>query len=140
MFGLEIPPTARDGFYQTVWKIVRQIPPGKVSSYGQIGGYIPTPQDVLPDDYLANRARWVGFAMAASPDDVPWQRVVNAQGRISSRQGAEEQRKLLESEGVVFDARERIDLARFGWQGPSIDWLHENGLNAPDGPQQLSFL
>ncbi len=140
MFGLEMPPTIRDSFFQTVWKIVRQIPAGKVSTYGQIAGYIPTPPDVLPDDYLANRARWVGHAMAASPGDVPWQRVINAQGKISARQGAKEQRGLLEAEGVAFDARERIDLKRFGWAGPSPEWLRENGLNAPDEPQQLSLI
>jgi methylated-DNA-protein-cysteine methyltransferase related protein len=41
--------------------------------------------------------------------------VVNAQGKISPRPGAEEQRTLLEAEGVVFDAKDRIDLSRFGW-------------------------
>ncbi len=140
MFGLELPPTARDTFFPTVWKIVRQIPPGKVSTYGQIAGYIPAPPAVLPDDYLANRARWVGHAMAASPGDVPWQRVINSQGKISSRQGSREQRKLLEAEGVIFDARERVDLKRYGWEGPSAEWLRENGLIAPDDPQQLSLL
>ena len=140
MFGLELPPTARDAFFETVWKIVRQVPPGKVSTYGQIAGYIPTPPGILPDDHLANRARWVGHAMAASPGDVPWQRVINAQGKISSRQGSHEQRKLLEAEGIVFNARERIDLKRFGWQGPAPEWLRENGLIAPDKPQQMSLL
>ncbi len=140
MFGLELPPTVRDAFFNAVWKIVRQIPPGKVSTYGQIASYIPTPEGVLEDDYAANRARWAGHAMAASPEGVPWQRVINAQGKISARQGAKEQRKLLEAEGVVFDAREKIDLARFGWPGPPADWLRENGFSAPDEPQQLSLL
>ncbi len=140
MFGLELPPTARDTFFQTVWKIVRLIPPGKVSTYGQIAGFIPPPEGILPDDHMANRARWVGHAMAASPGDVPWQRVINSQGKISARQGAREQRKMLEAEGVVFDTRERIDLARFGWQGPPTEWLRENGLVSPDMPQQLSLL
>ena len=140
MFGLDIPADARDEFFQTVWKIVRLIPSGKVSAYGQIAAYIPAPPGVPPEDFTANRARWVGYAMAASPSDVPWQRVVNAQGKISTRRGAETQRKLLEAEGVEFDARERIDLTRFGWEGPSADWLHRNGLNAPDEPEQLSLL
>ncbi len=140
MFGLELPPTVRDAFFNAVWKIVRQIPTGKVSTYGQIAGYIPAPEDVLPDDYQANRARWAGQAMASSPDDVPWQRVINSQGKISARQGAEQQGRLLEAEGVVFNAREKIDLARFGWQGPPADWLRENGFIAPDEPQQLSLL
>lgn len=140
MFGLEIPPTVRDQFFKNVWNIVRQIPTGKVATYGQIAGYIPAPNGILPDDYLANRARWVGHAMAASPGDVPWQRVINAQGKVSARQGAAEQRKLLEEEGVTFDPRDRIDLVRYAWAGPSAEWLRANGLTVPDEPQQLSFL
>ncbi len=53
--------------------------------------------------------------MAHCPDGVPWWRVINAQGRISAREGAERQRGLLEGEGVVFDERGRVDLNRFGW-------------------------
>jgi methylated-DNA-protein-cysteine methyltransferase related protein len=140
MFGLEIPPGIQDAFFQAVWKIVRMVPSGKVATYGQIAGYTPNPEGVLPEDYLANRARWVGHAMAASPGDVPWQRVINAQGKISTRQGAREQRKLLEAEGVVFDSHDRIDFSRFGWQGPGSEWLRENGMNVPDEPQQLSLL
>jgi len=57
--------------------------------------------------------------MAACPDDVPWQRIINAQGKISLRGGGENrQRELLEDEGVVFDDRERVDLKRYGWKGP----------------------
>jgi methylated-DNA-protein-cysteine methyltransferase-like protein len=56
--------------------------------------------------------------MAQCPDDVPWWRVINAQGKISERPGAAEQRQRLEAEGVIFDEKDRIDLKRFGWQGP----------------------
>jgi len=56
--------------------------------------------------------------MALAPDTVPWQRVINSQGKISARPGAgpEQQRQLLEGEGVVFDARDRVDLKAYGWQ------------------------
>jgi len=91
-------------------------------------------------DFASFGARWVGGAMAACPEGVPWQRVINSQGKISARQGAREQRQLLEAEGVTFDARERVDLSRFGWAGPPADWLRENSLIAPDEPQQLSLL
>jgi methylated-DNA-protein-cysteine methyltransferase-like protein len=86
-------------------------------------------------DYLAWGARWVGGAMAACPADVPWQRVINAQGKISIRKGAGslEQRALLEAEGVDFDERERVDLARYGWDGPSQEWLEAHGLLPPEG-------
>jgi len=140
MQTINLPPAAKEKFYRTVWKIVREIPAGKVSTYGQISSYIPIPEGVAQGDYAAYKARWVGNAMSASPEGVPWQRVINSQGKISNRRLAEKQRKLLEQEGVVFDERERVDLSRYGWQGPSADWLRENGLIAPDEPQQLSLL
>jgi methylated-DNA-protein-cysteine methyltransferase-like protein len=67
----------------------------------------------------------VGWALASTPDgnNLPWQRVVNAGGRISSRgEPAWEavQRALLEAEGVTFDASGRIDLDRYGWE-PELD-------------------
>ena len=116
------------------------IPSGKVSTYGQIAGFIPTPPGVSPEEYKTYRARWVGSAMSASPEGVPWQRVINSQGKISFRQSGQSQRKLLEAEGVAFDDRERVDLKRFGWEGPPADWLKVNGFLTPDEPQQLSFL
>ncbi|HEX7975237.1 MAG TPA: MGMT family protein [Anaerolineales bacterium] len=107
-------------FNAQVWEIVRQIPSGTVATYGQIAGLIPTPQGISTRDYGAFGARWVGGAMAACPPDVPWQRVINSQGQISLRRGGGHirQRQLLEDEGVVFDERERVNLAHFGWKGP----------------------
>ncbi|MBE0697130.1 MAG: MGMT family protein [Anaerolineaceae bacterium] len=140
MVDLELPPKIKEKFYSTVWAIVRLIPPGRVSPYGQIAGFIPCPAEVSPEDYKAYRARWVGNAMSASPQGVPWQRVINAQGKISFRQSGSEQRRLLMAEGIPFDSHDRIDLKTFGWEGPPADWLRANGLIAPDQPQQLSFL
>lgn len=105
-------------FNAAVWELVRQIPEGKVATYGQIAALIPPPEGMTPKDYQAFGARWVGGAMAACPEGVPWQRVINAQGKISLRRGAERQRELLEAEGVEFDQRERVDLARYAWSGP----------------------
>src|SRR5512136_1247003 len=85
------------------WEVVRRIPPGKVSTYGRIAAMIPLPAGMNPKDYQAFGARWVGGAMAACPEGVPWQRVINAQGKISLRPGGYDQLKLLEAEGVVFD-------------------------------------
>jgi methylated-DNA-protein-cysteine methyltransferase-like protein len=136
MNELELPPAERDVFLQAVWKVVRQIPSGQVSTYGQVADYIPAPAGISAEDYKAFRARWTGYAMAACPPDVPWQRVINSQGKISIRRGAEEQRRLLEAEGVQFDSRERVDLKRYGWPGPSPDWLRDNHLLAPDEPKQ----
>lgn len=96
--------------YARIWAVVRRIPRGQVATYGQIAALAGLP----------GAARQVGYALAALPSDeagVPWQRVVNARGEVSARAepGAdEEQRALLEAEGVRFDARGRIDLERHG--------------------------
>jgi methylated-DNA-protein-cysteine methyltransferase-like protein len=105
-------------FNHQVWEIVSKIPPGKVATYGQIARMIPPPQGVDEKAYKAFGPRWVGGAMAACPEDVPWQRVINSKGEISARPGAENQRLLLEEEGIEFNERARIDLKLFGWQGP----------------------
>lgn len=103
-----------------VWEMVRQIPPGKVATYGQIAALVGPPEGMQDQNYRAFGARWVGGAMASCPDNVPWQRVINAQGKISLRKGGSHirQRELLEAEGVVFDDRQRVDLRLFGWSGP----------------------
>ncbi len=107
-------------YRRKVWAVVRQIPEGQVATYGQIAALIPPPKGMDPGDYAAWSARWVGGAMAACPDDVPWQRVINSQGKISLRPGgAERQRELLEAEGVEFDSRGRVDLEVYSWAGLS---------------------
>lgn len=126
--GFTSPPDPM-GFKLQVWQIVRQIPPGKVATYGQIASLIPTPPGMSPQDFRAFGARWVGGAMAACPDDVPWQRVINAQGKISLRGGGEEhQRQLLEAEGVIFDVRNRVDLKQYSWPGPKVN-IETNGIH-----------
>ena len=133
-------------FKNVVWEIARQVPAGRVSTYGQIAVMIPPPAGMLPPDYAAWGARWVGGAMASCPDNVPWQRIINSQGAISQRPGPgpAHQRKLLEDEGVIFDEKGRVDLSRFGWEGPSVDWLQRQGLLAPPAlgkkkPKQMMF-
>lgn len=112
-------PPDRQIYFSQVWALVRKIPSGKVSTYGQIAGMIGPPGEMSERDYRAWGARWVGSAMAACPENVPWHRVINSQGKISPRSsgGHLRQRELLEAEEVEFDARDRIDLKRFGWQG-----------------------
>ena len=97
--------------YERIWAVVRRIPAGKVATYGQVARVAG----------LGGAARLVGYALHALPErghKVPWQRVLNSQGRVSVRAfaGVEQiQKRLLEREGVRFDARERVDLAVFGW-------------------------
>jgi methylated-DNA-protein-cysteine methyltransferase related protein len=96
--------------YARIYAVVRKIPKGRVMSYGAVA-------------WRAGRsrnARQVGYAMHALPDQttVPWHRVVNAKGMVSTRRtGAGEllQRIILEREGVVFDSRGRIDLKRYAF-------------------------
>jgi methylated-DNA-protein-cysteine methyltransferase-like protein len=98
----------REGFYQRVYELVAQVPKGRVVTYGQIAAALGN----------VRRARLVGYAMRACPDDVPWHRVVNAQGRLSTRAihgSYNPQRARLEDEGVEFDADGRIDLHVYGW-------------------------
>ena len=117
MIRFSSPPDPQ-AYYRQVWDLVRQIPRGRVAAYGQIAKMIPPPNGVEIESYAAFGPRWVGGAMAACPDDVPWQRVINSKGEISERTGAEKQRVLLEEEGVEFDSKGRIDLKKYGWKGP----------------------
>jgi methylated-DNA-protein-cysteine methyltransferase-like protein len=110
-------PPDQQAYYEDVWDLVRQVPPGKVATYGQIAQMIPLPPDVNAEEYKAFGPRWVGSAMAACPDEVPWQRVINSQGKISERPGAARQRQLLEAEGVVF-VKDKVDLKVYQWRGP----------------------
>src|SRR5512143_450621 len=109
-------PTDPNAYKRQLKDVARRIPRGRVASYGQIARLIPAPEGIDEQIYQTFGARWVGSAMSACPDDVPWQRVINSKGEISLRGGAERQRRLLEAEGVVFNERGRVDMARFGWQ------------------------
>ncbi len=97
-----------NGFFQDVYRVVSMIPPGQVATYGQIAAYLGNP----------HAARTVGWALRALPDglDVPWHRVINAQGRIST--ATDLQQIMLEEEGVIFDEEGRIDLKKYCWEGP----------------------
>jgi len=99
------------GFFNKVWDMVARIPKGKVASYGQIAAGLGNPR----------AARTVGWALHSTPHDmdIPWHRVINSRGRISTDCGEHSpdlQRNLLESEGVEFDARGYVDLERFQWR------------------------
>ena len=95
---------------ERIRQTVRLIPEGRVATYGQVALVAGLP----------GHARQVGYALNALPEgsDVPWHRVINAQGRISPRAepGWEElQRVLLLEEGVVFRSNGAVDLDRFRW-------------------------
>ncbi|HHH31282.1 MAG TPA: cysteine methyltransferase [Polyangiaceae bacterium] len=103
------------GFHARVYAVVREVPAGYVTTYGHVATLLGSPRV----------ARHVGWALAGvgnAEEPVPWHRVINSRGTISHRGDtvrAEEQRRRLEAEGVVFDARGRVDLKAFGWSFPS---------------------
>lgn len=118
MSTLQLEPT-----YARIYEVVRQIPAGHVATYGQIAQIVG-----------GCTARMVGYALAATPagGEVPWQRVINAQGKISLRANSGEnalQRQLLEEEGIRFDAQSRANLKQDRWSGPDLPWLLENGFD-----------
>ena len=103
--------TLRDRAYARIYAVVRQIPQGRVATYGQVATLAGLP----------GHARQVGYALHALSEGsgVPWHRVINARGEVSRRShpGSDEaQRQFLEREGVMFDARGRVDLVRYQWR------------------------
>ena len=126
--GFSSPPNPQE-YRLLVWEIVKQIPPGYVATYGQVAALVSLPNGISPLDYRTVGPRWVGGAMSACPSNIPWQRVINSQGKISLGGSAgAEQRALLESEGIVFSEKGRIDLKKYLWSGVHVNSLEEGTL------------
>ena len=95
-------------YRERVYEIVSATPKGRVMTYGQIAL-------ILGEGYTA---RTVGYVMHGSPEDVPWQRVINSQGKCSTGRltmPVNLQQELLEAEGVEFNAAGKCDLGKFLW-------------------------
>ena len=98
-------------FFDRVYEVVRRIPCGKVSTYGQVAMLAGNPR----------MARQVGWALHQNPDPstIPWHRVVNRFGGLSAAfafgDGREEHKRRLQAEGVEVSADYRVDLERFLW-------------------------
>jgi methylated-DNA-protein-cysteine methyltransferase-like protein len=95
---------------RAIYETVGRVPYGKVATYGQVATLSGYP----------GRARQVGYALAGMPEelDLPWHRIINAQGKVSPRTGSKFhllQYELLEREGVVFE-QNRVDLGLFLWR------------------------
>ncbi|VXD20781.1 Alkyltransferase-like protein 1 [Planktothrix serta PCC 8927] len=111
--------------YDQIYAIVYQIPRGKVATYGQIAELAN----------LGQQARLVGYALYKIPletSDIPWHRVINAKGEISHslwRKGTDYlQRSRLETEGIQFNAQNKINLTQYLWK-PQIEGFD------PDQPE-----
>jgi methylated-DNA-protein-cysteine methyltransferase-like protein len=103
------------GFYQLVYAVVRLVPPGRVTTYGDVATMLGSPRV----------ARQVGWALANLEEgsDVPWQRVVNAHGMVSWRGDlgrASLQEALLRAEGVALQPGGKLDLEALRWDYPGI--------------------
>ena len=112
----QVKKTEDANFYQSVWKVVSEIPPGHVLTYGEVARLSGMPR----------QARRVSQALRRAPRamELPWHRVINAQGKISfpeDSDGWRRQKDILESEGVIF-LKGKIDLERFGYRG-AVDRL-----------------
>ena len=99
-----------NNIYNDIYHIVKQIPYGKVATYGQIAEML-----------TKCTARMVGYALAVTPDDqnIPWHRVINSRGKISLRSNGNRdalQKVLLKSESIIFNKNEQIDLNTYRWQ------------------------
>ena len=100
-----------------VYALVRACPAGRVTTYGWLGKAVGYPRG----------ARMIGWIMNESPEGVPAQRVINSKGELSGSWAFGQRgrmRQLLEAEGIVFSADERVDLKRYGWD-PSRDLTEE---------------
>jgi methylated-DNA-protein-cysteine methyltransferase-like protein len=112
-------------FQQRVLEIVRAIPPGFVLTYGQVVALADTPR----------AARQVGRILYFYGQSVPWQRVINYYGGLSTYKvgSGERQRVLLEEEGISFKADGTIDLNRYQWR-PGLKIIKKLGL-----PEEIAF-
>ena len=119
-----MPTLSSKGLHRRIHEVVLRIPRGRVATYGQVARLAGLP----------GQARLVGYALHALPvgTSVPWQRVVNAQGAISTPAGHDaRQRRLLQREGVRFDTRGRIPLADFQWSARKSRAQSQGPLRTP---------
>ena len=98
------------GFFERVYEVCREIPEGRVTSYGAIAKYLGA----------ARSARMVGWAMNSSHslENVPAHRVVNRNGVLTGKHhfgGSNAMQQMLEAEGVVVKNLQIIDFDRYFW-------------------------
>jgi methylated-DNA-protein-cysteine methyltransferase related protein len=104
-----------DNFFERVYTVARQIPYGKVTSYGAIAKALGT----------GRSARMVGWAMNAAHnlEDVPAHRVVNRKGLLTGKhhfEGTNLMQQLLENEGIVVEDNQIVDLEKVFWM-PEVE-------------------
>ncbi|QSQ26817.1 MGMT family protein [Pyxidicoccus parkwayensis] len=106
-------------YFERIYTASEQVPSGKVATYGDIATIVGDGCD----------ARIVGHALGAlgaRAETVPWQRIINRTGGIST--SGYSQRELLEAEGVAFDERGHVRMDAHHWTGPSEEWARAHGF------------
>jgi methylated-DNA-protein-cysteine methyltransferase-like protein len=100
-----------EAFTRKVIEIIKRIPEGRVCTYGTIALLAGQPRG-------ARQVTRIIHSMSRK-HDLPWFRIINARGKISlpEAHGYEQQKALLQSEGVAFDEKDRVDLDRYLWMG-----------------------
>lgn len=132
-------------FYNSVYRIVSQVPRGKVVSYGQIARMLGEPR----------AARQVGWAMRRCPDGLPWQRVVKADGSVAGGVFPDIRKAMLQAENIRFLPDGRVDMDVYQWnaqkENPRCRWCLRNevltryhdeewGVPLRDDRKQFEFL
>jgi methylated-DNA-protein-cysteine methyltransferase related protein len=107
-------------FFKQVYHVVQRIPPGKVTSYGRIAAMLGHPRAARAVGYALSNLKSANSAAPYTSSTVPWQRVINSQGRISIHHReatAQKQAQLLREERVTVSDNLRIDLSIYLWEG-----------------------
>ena len=99
-----------ESFSQRVINLIKDVPAGKVATYGQIATYAGNPR-------ASRQVAWI-LHSSSRKANLPWHRIINSKGRISlpRNSGYELQKELLENEGVVFSKNDKIDFEQFLWK------------------------
>jgi len=107
--------------------LIRQVRKGEAASYGMIASLLP---GVGP--------RMVARAMRSAPKGLAWYRIVTASGAPADHSGAEEQRRLLKTEGVAFRKNGAVDWSTCRWRGPTEKWIAKSGLSIEDAMEIMA--
>ena len=118
------------GIYTRIYRVVKCIPKGRVATYGQVTSLAG----------MAGHARQVGYALHSLPEgtEIPWHRVINAKGMISSRSepaSEEKQRLLLEAEGICLNEEKKLQFNRSRWHPGA----KKTGLKNPMAIEPVCF-
>jgi len=124
-------------FFERIYTIVQQIPPGRVATYGQIAALCEHPRAARTVGWALHSLGEPGSSHPYRADNVPWWRVINASGYVShpcQTHPSTWQQELLKAEGVIFGPDDRVDLRRFRWDAEEIGYQMLKGTEREPDP------